>query len=343
MDSYTFTIDNELKLTSWDRNLELLHLKTTDEVRGIPYFEILPRISQGGNDVLAEVLKSGKPQCLTGFRIYCFSTFSEADVFITPLKDELSRVVGAEVKVELQSGCALAQELLSSKTIISIGKESITLAHGVRNPLNAIKGAVVYLKECHESDTTFMEFSHIIEEEIAKLEKFITEFLSTSHQKNDVSKVAVNSILDKIVKLTSLQARNQNIQIICDYGAIPPIRIHLFQFEHAIMNLINNALEVTAQGGVITLRTATSQWNGGDCIVIEIIDSGPGMTKNKVREILTPLKPAANEKGKGYGLFITREIVQHHGGHLEIMSDRNIGTTMRIYLPVDSHQAANHG
>lgn len=343
MSHYTFTVDNKLRISLWNEDAEAITGKLHSEVLGLPYFKVVPRISNGRSDAVSQVLKELTPKTLNGYRIACFCGSEEADIMLQPIYDVSGMPTGVAVTIDAHPVCILSRRLEKSQQLIDIGKTASSLAHGVRNPLNAIKGAVVYLKDRFDTDTTFLEFSHIIEEEIARLEKFITEFLSTSDQNNDLSEASINSILDRVVKLTSLQARNKDILIICDHGTLPPVRIHLFQFEHAILNLINNALEAILQGGSITLRTATSQRRGRDSILIEIIDTGPGMSRHNVNDICAPLKPMANNMGKGFGLFITREVIQHHGGELEIVSEKNVGTTIRIFLPVQHHQEAVHG
>jgi len=343
MNRYTFTVDNDLRISLWNEDAEAITGKLHSDVLGLPYFKVLPRISNGRSDAVSQVLKESTPKTLIGCQIACFCGFEQADIKLQPLYDVSGKPTGVAVAIDAHPVCSLSRRLEKSQQLIDIGKTASSLAHGVRNPLNAIKGAVVYLKDRFDSDTTFLEFSQIIEEEIARLEKFITEFLGTSDQNNDVSEACINSILDRVAKLTFLQARNKDIRIICDHGTLPPVRIHLFQFEHAILNLVNNALEAMMQGGSITLRTATFQRLGRDSILIEIIDTGPGMSKHKVNGILAPLKPKANKMGKGFGLFITREVIQHHGGELEIASDKNVGTTIRIFLPVQHHQEAVHG
>jgi two-component system, NtrC family, nitrogen regulation sensor histidine kinase GlnL len=343
MNSYTFTVDNELRINLWNEDAEAITGKLHSEVLGLPYFKVLPRITNGRSDAVSQVLKESTSKTLNGYQIACFCGSEEADINLQPIYDVSGVSTGVAVTIDAHPVCSLSRRLEKSQQLVDIGKSASSLAHGVRNPLNAIKGAVVYLKDRFDSDTTFLEFSHIIEEEITRLEKFITEFLGTSDQKNDVAEVNINSILDRVVKLTFLQAKNKDIHIICDHGTLPPVRIHLFQFEHAILNLVNNALEAMQRDGSITLRTATSQRFGRDSILIEIIDTGPGMSRRNINGILAPSKPKANNMGKGFGLFITREVIQHHGGELEIVSEKNVGTTIRIFLPVQHHQEAVHG
>ena len=340
---YTFTVDNKLRICSWGEDAEVITGKLHSEALGLPYFKVMPRIANGKSDAVSKVLKELTPQTFYGYQFACFCGSEKADITLGPVYDVSGMPAGVDVTIDVHPDCVLSRSLEKSKQLIDIGKTASSLAHGVRNPLNAIKGSVAYLKDRYGSDTIFREFSHIIEEEIARLEQFITEFLSTPGQDNDVSETNINSLLDRVVQVISLQARNKNIQVSCEHGILPPVRIHLFQFEHAILNLVNNALEAMLPGGSITLRTSLCQRHGNGFILIEISDTGPGMPQHNVNDILAGLQSKSNRRGKGFGLFITREVIQHHGGELEIVSDKNAGTTIRIFMPVKQHHEAVYG
>ncbi|KAF0214835.1 MAG: two-component system NtrC family nitrogen regulation sensor histidine kinase [Geobacteraceae bacterium] len=330
---YTYAVDRELNICAWDKNLEKIQDKTLSDVRGLPYHQFLPRIFLGKKDALVEVIRSGKPLQLKGYPVACFFGSSVADITILPVTDDNGAVIGAKVKTDAFPGCVLSQKLQWSQPLIDIGKISTTLAHGVRNPLNAIKGAVVYLNDKYKSEPTIVEFTQIIEEEITKLDTFITKFLSTSFMDSEITDLDVNVSLKKIVAITQLQAQTKNITYLTDFCAVPTVKADAFQLEHAILNVVNNAMEAMQSGGSITFKTAAVCINGGDHVLIEISDSGPGMPNRTIDGMLYPLKERG-KAGRGFGLFITREVVQYHGGYMEISSEKNAGTSVKIYLPV---------
>jgi len=73
-----------------------------------------------------------------------------------------------------------------------------SLAHGVRNPLNAIKGAVVYLREKYGHEKTLLEFSTIINDEINRLDNFVSNFLSAARGELRFVPTNLNDILETI-------------------------------------------------------------------------------------------------------------------------------------------------
>ena len=188
---------------------------------------------------------------------------------------------------------------------------------------------MVYLSEKYQHEAQLVEFTRIMEEEISRLEDFITKFLSSSVLDTDIRETDVNSMLKKIETLTSLQIYTRNVQSLYEFGDIPPIAINSFHLEQAVLNVINNAIEAIGSGGQLKIATSAEERDGKLFVVVAVSDTGRGMAVGPVGELPTD-KP---EKGRGFGLFITYEILRHYGGHLEIDSKENAGTTVKLFLP----------
>lgn len=332
MKRYSFQVDDNLRLVARD---DANGGDGADPLLGVPYYECYPRLWAGTNDAVSSVVELGTPMVLNGYRLCCFyGEINGADIEILPVFDEDARCVGATVQVAVLPGCTVYGEMESARALVDIGKMSVTLAHGVRNPLNAIKGAVVYLKDKYCSDATFAEFADIIDEEIQKLDGFITEFLGTSHLEPLREEIRLNSLLERVVKLVSLQAQASHVRFSAEYGELPPIMLDSFNFGHAILNVVNNALGAMEVGGSLSMRTSVMSDNGEDFILIEISDTGSGIRTPRPGELGSFPGALSRKEGRGYGLFITREIVRHHRGKIEISGNREGGTTVRIMLPV---------
>jgi signal transduction histidine kinase len=136
--------------------------------------------------------------------------------------------------------------------------------------------------------------------------------------------------LKKINVFTALQAHAAHINTLYEYGDIPEIRASAFQLEQAILNVMNNAMEAMCSGGQLAVRTGVEKHFNRDFIVIEISDTGIGISEPKTNG----RKSEALEDGRGFGLFIAREVLMSHGGHLEIKSEKDKGTDVRLYIPL---------
>ncbi len=324
--SFSFSTDDGLYIKSWGKEMGEVTQMPPAAVVGRKYHEVIPRIFVGEKDALSLVLEEGRERHLKGYAFNCLHDRIEVDVRIIPVRGGQGRVEEVRVEFGSYTPCSMARKLQSSQRFIDIGKIASTLAHGVRNPLNAIKGSVVYLREKYSDEQVLVEFTKIMEEEITRLDNFISRFLSTSVSVAGLYEADVNALLKKIEVYTSLQTHAHDIRSTYEYGDVPTAAIDSFQLEQAVLNVINNAIEAMGRGGCLTVRTGTSRRSGNLFVVIEVVDTGPGMAESGIDTI------SSERKGRGFGLFITREILQYYGGHLEINSRKGVGTTVRLYL-----------
>ncbi len=329
-----FSVDDKLCLVSCSGALaELLGLPGQAPL-GAPYHKWLRPIRCGSEDAVAMVVRLGKPLRLAGHPFVCRHGSCAVDIVIESL------AAGALVNIDTHEACRPLTGGRCAQRWSGMDKVAAMLSHGVRNPLNAIKGAVTYLQGRYAHEAELGEFADIIVEEISRLEQFISGFLSTSRQDSIPEPVEINGLLKKIVAYTSLQAQAAGVAVALECAVVPPLRIDAFQLEQAVLNLFNNALAVLPEGGEILLASRVEQWDGRSFVVVEVADNGPGMPRAKIEALQDPASEPEPGRDRGFGLFITREVVAAYGGRLEIVSAASQGTRVRLLLPVPADHPA---
>jgi two-component system, NtrC family, nitrogen regulation sensor histidine kinase GlnL len=326
--SLVFAVDNRLRITSCGKELEAFYGNSIHEIKGIHLSKVMPLIYRNAKDQILSVFENGKPVKLRERKMICLCGRKKADIHITPQKDINGTVRKVNVTTVLRPD-SKSIILKQSERLLNIGKIAATLAHGVRSPLNAIKGCVIYIRENYNNDKELVEFSKIMEEEISRLDHFISSFLSTSISDKGLTRVNINKVLKKIAVLISLQAQSRNCRTVIDYGHIATVLINSFHLEHAILNVIDNAMEAMPPGGLLSIKTFMKSILGNNFVTVEISDTGCGMKLKRHAD--APV--SSGKQGRGLGLFITREVLQSNGGHLEITSDKGAGTTVKLFFP----------
>jgi two-component system nitrogen regulation sensor histidine kinase GlnL len=331
-----FTVDRNLIIRSVDIPRDDMGRLFASVLVGQIYHRFFSFIPEGGKDVVEQVVQEGVPLFISGGQATCFCGEVRANIRITPLPGDDGSISGAEVGLEIVAGCRMPDALQRWRRLIDIGRSSAALAHGVRNPLNTIKGAVVYLKDTYGREPALVEFVEIIEDEISRLDGFVTRFLRSTLLESESVPLDVNELLRRILAKNNFQACAKKVTLDAEFGGLPEVNADSFQLEHAVMNVINNSLEAMAEGGMLRLKTETAWRSDREYVCIEVSDTGRGMGRNALRDVPDWEGKSRRGDGRGFGLFITREIVQSHGGHLEIFSRKDIGTTVRIFIPADS-------
>ncbi len=324
----SFRVDGRLRVSSWDEGAVRSTGVSTADAVGRKYYSLIPRIMAGGKDAVSLAIKEGSAFSFNGYSFKLLTAQVKADIRINPHMGGDGKPGGASVEVFAYS--TAREKPQEPKRPINSGKMAMIFAHSVRNPLNAIKGAVVYLRGRYSEEPAFNEFARIIEDEISKLDEFISKFLSSSASEPDLSEIDINSLLKKIEVLTSLQTNSRHIKCCYSYGPVRTVMMNYFQVEQAILNVINNAIGALDSGGEFTVKTAYEELQDKGFSVIEVADSGPGMAVKA--DEAAPLK---RSKGRGFGLLITSEILKQHGGRMEIKGRREGGTTVKLYLPIN--------
>ncbi|MCB9845939.1 MAG: hypothetical protein H6811_08150 [Phycisphaeraceae bacterium] len=123
---------------------------------------------------------------------------------------------------------------------------------------------------------------------------------------------------------------------------MPPVPADPSLLHQAIMNLLTNAIEaVESTGGAVTIR---SMYHVPDPLLgsqppyleIYVVDTGPGISKDRIKWIFEPFNTTKGGRGTGLGLAVTKRIIDQHHGRIEVDSVEGRGSTFKIILPADT-------
>jgi len=233
----------------------------------------------------------------------------------------------------------IQNELVRSEKLISLGRLSAGVAHEIRNPLNAIKGAIVHLQRRRSDDPLIGEYGQLIYEEIDRLNRFVTEFLYFAKQ-SAPQKVPsdINQIILSTQGLFNKQAQDRGIVFRNQLDpSLPRTNIDPQQIGQVIVNLLLNAMDAMPDGGVITFSSGMDgtrkEPEGPSLVQIHIRDSGVGISEEHLQNIFDPFF-STKETGTGLGLPLSLGIVEAHGGTIRILSQGQ-GTRATVELPME--------
>ncbi len=231
----------------------------------------------------------------------------------------------------------IQNELVQSEKLISLGRLSAGVAHEIRNPLNAMKGAIVYLQRRRPEDPLLMEYTQIILELIDRLSSFATDFLYLAKQSPlRLMTSNLNELIQNTLTLFEEPMTLKGIALKKNLDpSLPMFPIDPHQMEQALINLLINAMDAMPQGGTLEIVTQReAEESGTDKILLTLRDTGVGIPEDHRLQVLDPFF-STKEGGTGLGLPITLGIVESHGGKLAIQSEEGKGTVITIELPVN--------
>ena len=221
-----------------------------------------------------------------------------------------------------------------------LGQMAAGLAHEIRNPLGAIKGAAQLLGEPGGGatlDATSQEFVQIIIAEVDRLDRVVGSVLDLARQNTDiVTAIDVNLFVRRTVQIMSTEWLSGEVEVETKLGeSLPRIAIAPEQLQQVLMNLLRNAAQAMRGQGRITVRTRLRENPSGGFVEVAVSDTGPGISPTALQSIFLPFFTTKSE-GTGLGLAISQRIVRGAGGRIEVRSREGRGTTFTVVLPVTS-------
>jgi two-component system NtrC family sensor kinase len=232
----------------------------------------------------------------------------------------------------------LSKDLLRSAKLASLGELSTGLAHEINNPLaiilseqTNISDLVLQLPAEHPDRQDMLESVERCKRQVERcggITAKMLQFGRTREPRNQPTDVKPK--LEEIVDLMQKRAQLKNVRLVLSAEPdLPPLVLDPTELQQVIVNLINNALYATGQGGEIAVVAARD----GPRVRITVRDNGCGIPREHMSRVFQPFfttKPVG--QGTGLGLSVCYGIVRNWGGTMGVESQEGVGTEVRILL-----------
>lgn len=219
--------------------------------------------------------------------------------------------------------------------LAALGQMAAGLAHEIKNPLGAIKGAAQLLNESTaEVSASDREFFGIILEEVDRLDRVVGSVLDYARpSKGDPGAVDVNTVVKRTV-LVMASDRTDQSSIETDLSEeLPLVSADAEQLRQVLMNLVRNAVQsLGGSGGVRVSTRLRAVATGESRVEISVRDEGPGITPQVLKNLFVPFF-TTKERGTGLGLAISQRMVEEMGGRIDVVTQPGAGSTFTVSLP----------
>ena len=241
--------------------------------------------------------------------------------------DEIGELSNAFNEMVLKLGHAIDEQERLCR-LASTGELAATLAHEIKNPLNAIGGAAVYIKKNY-TGSLIDEFTGIISDEAARINKLTTTLLGLAKpMAQEMTSNDLNEIVRSTLSLLSEEAKTNEITLTTALDDnLPPVNCDLNQIKQVLINLIINGFDAIGSRGEISVSTGQQQGN----IFLAVEDNGPGISPDKAGYVFNPFY-TTKTRGTGLGLAISKKIAREHQGDLVLESDEGLGSKFTLIL-----------
>lgn len=232
----------------------------------------------------------------------------------------------------------LQRDAMQVQSLALLGTFAAEVAHEVRNPLAAIRGAVQFLREEARREgmrDELVSYLQLVDDEVERLDAVVTDYhalarpTASRNQRVDVGKVVRDVVqLHGRVIPKGIEVKTEIAQ------ALPAVRGDAGRLRQALLNLVRNAVDAMPGGGTLTLRARADPRQADRSVLVEVEDTGVGISRKNLEAIFKP-GFTTTATGSGLGLAVTQRIAEEHSGTLLVRSHTGGGTTFILVLPAE--------
>lgn len=274
------------------------------------------------------------------------------------LAEELEARVQAQVKTIKQA----ERKLYQAEKMASVGQLAAGVAHEINNPIGFIRSNLGTAKAYVQSfsklaplvktgagdqlaaawnrddmDFVLEDFSSLLDESItgtdrvARIVADLKAFSNIDRTEDEV--ITINDCITSVCNIAASRIP-VGVHLVTKLEQIPPILCRPGHLNQVFLNLLLNALQAVGKQGEVRIHTESIE----DMIMVHVIDTGTGITEENLLRIFDPFFTTHDVgQGVGLGLTVCRDIVQAHGGRIEVESREGTGSHFTVYLPLDRH------
>jgi len=314
------TFDRDKKITSFNKAAERITGIKREDVMGKSYTDILElRTEEGKYDLTIDNISTEADLKWEGY----LTTPDGMERFISAIPTSLK---GSKNIIE--EGIVVIRDFSKEKEVEQLKSDFVSyVAHELRSPLTSIKGYTSILIHHGESFCAEKkkEFFDIINNEVDRLTRLIKNLLDLSRieaGKFDICKVEINipALAEKVINTNKISAIEHTM--VKNFSSdFPSVYADTDQIEQSLNNLVSNSIKYSPEGGEITIGGEFDK----EKVIIYVQDEGPGIPPERADKIFEKFyritgKDGTKIVGTGLGLFITRTIINAHGGDIWVTS-----------------------
>jgi PAS domain S-box-containing protein len=228
------------------------------------------------------------------------------------------------------------QALRRAEQLAAAGKLAASISHEINNPLEAITNLLFLAKSDPELSDPTKNFLQVADAEVQRLSHIARTSLKFYRQSSLPSAVQVKELLESVLMVHQARMTKLAITIRKDYRDAPELHCYSSELQQVFTNLISNALDAMNRGGTLWVSVRPSHGGSGwqrEGVRIIVADSGIGMGPAVRSRLFEPFFTTKMENGTGLGLWVTRNIVEKHGGSINVLSSPGKGTAFSIFFP----------
>jgi PAS domain S-box-containing protein len=236
-----------------------------------------------------------------------------------PIRDDSGKLIGVVLVFrDITNERKTERVLRNTEKLAAAARLSATVAHEINNPLAAAVNLVYISKSEPDVPAHVVKQLDMAEQELDRVAHITRQSLGFFHDSNAPESIQLEALIESIFRLYSNKFASKKISIERRFGKCPRIQGVKGEIRQVISNLISNAADAVPIEGTIAVILECIEQPEKTVVQMTIEDDGPGVAADLQDRIFEPFFTTKQDVGTGLGLWVTREIVQRHGGFVTV-------------------------
>ena len=320
---------------TWNQAATRIFGYTADDMVGVSILRLIPLdLQHEEGEILAKIKAGERIDHYETTRLRKDGSTIEVSLTISPIRNSSGTVVGtSKIARDISGTKKLERQLIQAEKIATMGRMAATIAHEINNPLEAITN-LVYLAKCSSVDNAdALKYLASAERELERVSHISRQTLGYYRDAGAHSVFACHELVNEVLHVYQSKIQNRRIVVERDFDSFSSITASRGELTQVFSNIIANSVDAMPEGGRLRIQIEQS---GEDQIQIIFEDQGAGISPENLPRVFEPFFTTKGNLGTGVGLWIAKQLVDKHGGRLEISSSTvsgSSGTVTRLLLP----------
>jgi PAS domain S-box-containing protein len=233
-----------------------------------------------------------------------------------------------------------AEALRNSEKLAATGRLAASIAHEINNPLESVTNLLYLLERNPSLNNAGQSYARMAQEELSRVAHIARQTLGFYRDSAQLEPIRLRELMDGVLELFGRKIRNAEVEVEKDYGIVGVIEGFPGEIRQVLSNLLANALDAVGKRGKIKIRIRRSRtWTarGPKGIRLTLADNGPGISAANRKHLFEPFFTTKGAKGTGLGLWVSRGMIEKHGGTIRVRSSvrpGESGTVFSLFLPL---------
>lgn len=234
--------------------------------------------------------------------------------------------------VDLTESKEREMALRMNEKLALTGRMTSVIAHEINNPLEAITNLMYLLRsEVRTHEGPAASYIGMVESELERISGITKQTLRWNRETSEMpERFEAGPMTDDVLRLFAGKIRNRQITVAMQGERSVPLYGVIGQVRQVLANLVSNAIDAAPLHGHVAITALTDGKRSG----FSVTDDGNGIPENMRKRLFEPFLSTKGDLGNGLGLYISKEIIERHGGTIDVDSTVGKGTTMTVWLPL---------